>query len=100
MTLLPDEAPSDSYLVEGQCLISVTIKSWYSIPRCTILRDCTTSPIMGRCFGSSATHAAAMVHTFTKSSFGYFPPRFGSASSSNLSLRLRNGRAYNEEKPL
>lgn len=95
-----DEVPSDSYVVED-CLILgwvevVKTESWCSITRCTILRDCTTSPIVGRWFASGETHAAAMVHTRTKSSFGYFPASLGSATSSNLSLSLRIGRACKE----
>jgi len=63
----------------------VGIDSWNSTDRCTILSDCTTSPIVGLWFASGETQAAAIVHTRTKSSFGYWPPSLGSASSSNLS---------------
>jgi hypothetical protein len=67
-----------------------------STERCTILRDCTTSPIVGLWFASGETQAAAIVHTRTKSSLGYWPPSLGSANSSNLSLSRRIGRACSQ----
>lgn len=100
----PDEnidEVSDSYVVDDCRMLGradgVGIVSWYSVTRCTILRDCTTSPIVGLWFASGATQAAAIVHTRTKSSFGYLPVSLGSASSSNLSLSRRIGRACNHE---
>ena len=68
-----DEVPSDSYAVAVRVLGragGVGTDSWNSVERCTILSDCTTSPIVGLWFASGETQAAAIVHTLTKSSFG------------------------------
>ena len=93
-----EDVPSDSKVVDdcrrlGRTL-EVVMESWYSVTLCTILRDCTTSPIVGRWLASGATQAAAIVQTRMKSSFGYFPPSLGSASSSSRSLSLRIGLAW------
>lgn len=93
-----EDVPSDSKVVDdclqlGRTLAEV-MESWYSVTRCTILSDCTTSPIVGRWLASGATQAAAIVQTRTKSSFGYLPPSFGSASSSSRSLSLSIGLAW------
>jgi hypothetical protein len=70
----------------------VGMDSWNS-ERWTIFSDCTTSPIVGLWLASGETQAAAIVHTRTKSSFGYWPPSLGSASSSSVSLSRKIGRA-------
>lgn len=97
-----EDVPSDSNVVDDclrlgrVALEELNMESWFSTMRCTILSDCTTSPIVGLWLASGATQAAAIVQTRTKSSFGYFPPSLGSASSSSLSLSLRIGLVCNK----
>lgn len=90
-----EDVPSDSKVVDdcfwAARVFVVADVSWYSVTRCTIFSDCTTSPMVGRWFASGATQAAAIVQTRAKSSIGYFPPSFGSASSSRRSVSLRIG---------
>lgn len=84
----------DDGLVLERVMEDNVLGSWISVVRWTILRDCTTSPIVGRWLASGATQAAAIVHTRRQSFSGYFPTILGSTRSSKRSLSRRIGRAY------
>ncbi len=88
---LPSFSPSLLMPLSTSLLVPYSC-SWH-----TSLREWTTSPIVGRWLHSGATHAAAMVATWMKSSRGYLLTKEGSASSCSLCLSLNRGRAYTSQ---